>query len=130
MLSWLKQRIFGTRQNWMRVQQAPGIIFPFPKGAKLKPEEEVILAFPEAVIQGEETIGSVILCDDNAELSLNSKMRVWYVKLRPGMIFSLAKSCDIMLIAGDSRPRSFQIMRPEKRITEPSAAHKAPPATN
>jgi len=119
----------------MRAQQAPGVIFPFPKGAKLKPEEEVILAFPEAVVQGEETIGSVILCDDNAELSLNSKLEVWYVKLKPGMIFSLAKSCDVMVISADSRPRFFQIMMPNKKITERSAAQKtvgptSPPATN
>ena len=103
------------------MHQAPGTTFPFPKGAKLRPEEEVILALPSTVIAGEEKIGSVLLCDDDAELTLNDKVGAWYVKLKPGMTFSLTKSCEIMLIAADSRPRFFNYLAPEARSAEQNA---------
>jgi|SRR5688572_7499450 len=123
MLAWLKRRNSeAQREGWLRVQQAPGTTFPFPKGAKLRPEEEVLLALSSALISGDEKIGSVLLCDDDADLTLNDKVGAWYVKLKPGMTFSLSKSCEVMLIGADSRPRFFQYLAPVKKITEPDAA--------
>lgn len=112
MLNWLKRKNAETQQPWLRVQQAPGTAFPFPKNAKLRPDEEVILALPSALIAGDEKIGSVLLCDDDAEITLNDKVGAWYIKLKPGMVFSLAKSCEIMLIASDNRPRFFDYLAP------------------
>jgi hypothetical protein len=115
MFDWLKRRKSGTqREAWLRVQQTPGTTFPFPKGAKLRPEEEVVLALPSAVVTGDEKIGSVLLCDDDAELTLNDNVGAWYVKLKPGMTFSLSKSCEVMLIGADSRPRFFGYLAPGK----------------
>jgi hypothetical protein len=114
MLNWLKQKLAGPRQRWQRVQQLPGTTFPFPKGAKLRPDEEVILALPAALIADAEKIGSVLLCDDNAELTLNEKVGAWYVKLKPGMTFALGKTSEVMLIAEDKRPRFFQYLAPQK----------------
>jgi len=125
MLNWLKKKITRPQQNWLRAHQTPGIAFPFPKGAKLRPEEEMMLALPAALIADHEKIGSVLLCDDDAELTLNEKAGAWCVKLKPGMTFSLAKSCDIMVIAEDTRPRFFQYMAPEKRVPEPDAPPNA-----
>src|SRR6186713_1425994 len=98
MLNWLKQKFTGTQPGWQRAEQPPGVKFPFPKGSKLCPEEDVVLAVPSAVIGGNETIGSVFLCDDNAEIMLNEEVGAWYVRLKAGMTFSLAKSCEVMLI--------------------------------
>lgn len=112
MLNWLKGRRAKRKEEWLRVQQLPGTKFPFPKGAKLKPEEEVILALPTALISDNEKIGSVLLCDNIAELSLNEKVGVWYVKLQPGMTFSLSKSCEFMIIGKDDRPQFFQYHPP------------------
>ena len=128
MLTWLKQKITGSRESWLRVQQEPGTIFPFPKGAKLRPDEDVVLALPAALISDDEKIGSILLCDDDADLALNEEAGAWYVKLKPGMTFSLARSCDVMLIASDSRPRFFQYLAPDKKITEPGAAPNGGPA--
>jgi hypothetical protein len=125
MLNWLQRKITGTREPWIRAEQVPGIPFPFPKGAKLRPEENVLLAFPKALIANNEQIGSILLCDDDAEFTLNDEVGACYVKLKPGMTFALAKSCEIMVIAGDTRPRIFQFMRPDKSITEPGAAPNA-----
>src|SRR6266566_3919756 len=121
MLSWLKRKIAGTQQSWLRVQQLPGTTFSFPKGAKLRPDEEVTLALPAALISGDEKIGSILLCDDDAELALNKKAGAWYVKLTPGMTFSLTRSCEVMLIAGDNRPRFLNYLAPDKKTTEPGA---------
>ena len=113
MLNWLKQKFTGEQQKWQRAQQVPGVKFPLPKGSRLRPEEEVVLALPAAIIGGNETMGSVFLCDNNAEIMLNEKAGAWYVKLKAGMTFSLAKSCEVVLIASDSRPRFFGVLPPD-----------------
>jgi hypothetical protein len=116
MLDWLKQKLTGIEDRWIRVQQVPGTAFPFPKGAKLKAEEEVMLALPRALVAEDEKIGSVFLCDDDIELGLNEAAGVWHVKLKPGKEFSLSKSCEMILIGADSRPRFFQLMRPKTAV--------------
>jgi len=79
MLNWLRQKFATTSHEWQRLPQPPQKPFPFPQGARLKPEEDVIIALPSAVVRENETIGSVILCDDAAKLSLNDELEVWYV---------------------------------------------------
>ena len=122
MLNWLKQKFAGTKGSWLRVQQAPGVSFPFPRGAKLRAAEELMLAFPASVIAADEKIGSVLLCDDAAEITLNDKVGAWYVKLKPGMKFSLARSCELMLIGADSRPRLLDYLAPDKEATGQGSA--------
>jgi len=95
----------------------------------LQPEEEVILALPRALITENEKIGSVLLCDDDADFALNEKAGAYYVRLKPGMTFSLSKSCEIMIVADDKRPRFFRIMKPDKKLSEPGAAPNGGPAT-
>ncbi len=128
MLTWLKQKVTGSGESWLRVQQEPGTTFPFPKGAKLRPDEEVVLALPAALFSDHEEIGSVLLCDDNAGLAWDEKAGAWYVKLKPGMTFSLARSCEVMLIASGHRPRFFHYLAPEKKTTEPGASPNGGPA--
>ncbi len=118
MLSWLKRKLAGTGQNWLDAQQPPGKPFPFPKGTTLKPKEDVTLALPRELIADHEQIGSVLLCNDDAEFALNDKIGVYYVSLKAGMRVSLAKSCEIIVVADDDRPRQFQIMRPITQSTE------------
>jgi hypothetical protein len=98
MFNWLKRKPIGLREEWLRAQQAPGVVFPFPKGAKLRPEEEVVLALPQALVGDDEKIGSVLLCDDDADFALNEEAGAYYVRLKPGMTFSLSKSCEIMVV--------------------------------
>jgi hypothetical protein len=119
-MNWLRNMLAGRQQKWARVQQVPGTTFPFPRGAKLRPHEEVVFALPSAVISGDEKIGDVFLIDDDAEITLNDEPAVWYVKLRPGMTFALGKSCEVMLIAADERPRFFDYLAPEKKPRTPA----------
>jgi hypothetical protein len=112
MLGWLKQKTTPSDQSWIHVQQPPGVPFPFPRGTKLRPDEEVILALPKSLITENERIDAVLLCDDDAEFTLNEEVGAYYVKLKPGMMFDLAKSCEIMLIARDARAREFHLKRP------------------
>jgi hypothetical protein len=49
----------------------------------------------------------------------------WYVKLKPGMAFSLSKTCEIMLIGADSRPRFFQYLAPVKKPTDHDAGKRS-----
>lgn len=74
-----------------------------------------MLALPATLIKDDEKIGSVLLCGDDADIALNAEVGAWYVKLKPEMKFALAKSCEIIIIADDKRPRLFQLMRPEKK---------------
>jgi len=99
----------------------PGTTFPLPKGATLRPEEDVVLALPSQLISGDERIGSILLCDDDAELTLNDKVGAWYIKLKAGMTFALGRSCEIMLIGRDDRPRFFQYLAPDVKVSEPSS---------
>lgn len=118
MLDWIRRTFFGSGEMWLDAQQPPGKPFPFPKGAALKPKEEVTFALPVALIADHEQIGSVVFCDDDAEFAFNEQAGVYYIRLKPGMRFSLAKSCEITVVADDDRPRQFHIKSPETKITE------------
>ena len=104
-----RKRSSESGNSWIRAQQIPGEPFPFGKGAVLKPESETYIAIPQAAVSGGETIGSVILCDDDAEIALNEEKAIWVVKLQPGMSFSLNKSCQLMVLGDDEKPRFFKV---------------------
>lgn len=51
------------------------------------------------------------------------------MRLMPGMVLCLAKSCEVMVVAEDDRPRQLALMEPADTNTEPPAgAGEARPA--
>ncbi len=55
------------------------------------------------------------------KLTLNNELGACYLKLRPGMTFSLSRSSEVMLIAADTRPRHFHYLAPVKNTPELAA---------
>ena len=90
------------------------IEFPLPKGAQLRPREEVTLMLPGALTNGHQKINSVLRVDDGAEVTFQKSLDAWHIKLKPGMTISLAKTCEIVIVADDRRPRFFSYMAPPR----------------
>ena len=110
MLNWLK-RNRNVQPAWVSAVQPPNEPFPFPKGMKLRAKEETTIALPKALIQDGEPIGSILICDDDAEFGIHSEQDVYMVKLQRGMTMSLTRSSQAILIASDGRARSVEIQR-------------------
>jgi hypothetical protein len=115
MLNWLK-RNKDKQPGWIGAVQPANEPFPFPKGMKLRATEETTIALPKALIQDGETIGSILICDDDAEFGMHSERDFYLVKLQSGMIMSLARSSQAMLLASDGRARHVEI---QQAPTEP-----------
>ena len=110
MLNWLK-RNKDKQPAWVGAVQPPNEPFPFPKGMKLRATEETTIALPKALIQDGETIGSILICDDDAEFGVHSEQDVYIVKLQSGMIMSLTRSSQAVLLASDGRARPVEIQQ-------------------
>jgi hypothetical protein len=110
MLNWLK-RNKDKQSVWVSAVQPPNEPFPFPKGMKLRAKEETTIALPKALIQEGEPIGSILICDDDAEFGVHSEQDVYIVKLQSGMTMSLTRSAQAILLASDGRARSVEIQQ-------------------
>ena len=110
MLNWLK-RNKDKQPTWVSAVQPPNEPFPFPKGMKLRAQEETSIALPKALIREGEPIGSILICDDDAEFGIHSEQDVYIVKLQPGMTMSLTRSSQAILMASDGRSRSVEIQQ-------------------
>lgn len=99
--------------DWVSVVQPPKQPFPFPVGASLEAQEEVILMLPKKVIADDEKIGDMIICNDDAQIALRDDLDAWLVKLQPGFRISVGRSCQMMVMADDSRPRRFRLRQPK-----------------
>jgi hypothetical protein len=115
MLNWLK-RNKDNQPAWIGAVQPPNEPFPFPKGMKLRAMEETTIALPKALIQDGETIGSILICDEDAEFGIHTEQDLCLVKLQSGMIMSLTRSSQAMLLASDGRARPVEI---QQAPTEP-----------
>ncbi len=110
----LIRRFFERDPAWRTAAQPPGEVFPFPKGTKLQALEEVVLAFPAAILEADQTFGSVIQSDDDAQFAMPEGDDRFYLRLEPGMSLTLTKSCQGVVVAEDKRPRRFKVHFPPK----------------
>ena len=113
MFKWLSNKMRENQQIWLPASQPPKLAFPFPVGTVLEAQEEVVLMIPKKVIEENEKIGEIILCPDNAEIALREDWDAWLVKLQKGFRLSITRSCQMMIIADDDRPRKVKIKKPE-----------------
>jgi hypothetical protein len=110
-LNLIKNIFSGKNDGWINVVQSPQEPFPLHNSCKLKTLEEIVIALPKALIDQNETIGSVIFCDDDAEISMPFDADCIYICLQAGMVLSSAKSTQAMIIAEDVRPRRLSVLR-------------------
>ncbi len=109
------KRIFEPDGAWLFGVADPGEVLPLAKGVILRPLDEVILAFPAAVLGPHDKIASVVRCDDEALFALQQEEKTFYIHLKPGMFIGISKSCEFMVVPfdeKDDRPRRFNIYRP------------------
>lgn len=115
--------IFEPEGAWLFGKADPGEILPLPKGVILRPLDDVILAFPTAVLGPDDKIASVILCDDEALFTLQQDEKAFCIRLKPGMFIGISKSCEVMVVPSDEtddKPRRFNLYRPAQlRPTAP-----------
>jgi hypothetical protein len=109
MLNWLRRKKDQDRA-WVTAVQPPNEAFPFPKGMKLRAKEVTTIALPKALIGDDETIGSVLHCDEDAEFGMNPEQELILVRLQPGMTMSLSRSSEAILVASDGRTQALDIM--------------------
>ncbi|MCK6471247.1 MAG: hypothetical protein L6R28_05835 [Planctomycetes bacterium] len=99
-------------EKWVSAQQPPRVAFPFPVGAELEALEEIVLLIPKAVVGPNENIGEFIKANGEAEIALREDLDAWLVKLQKGHRLVLGRSCQVMILAKDDRPRQVRIRLP------------------
>lgn len=118
MWGWIKGKISRYEEKWLMASQVPGATFPLPKDWRLKAREEVPLAFPKALVGKDEILASIIRCDDDAQFGYPPDQDVILMRLMPGMVLSLSRSCQVVVVAEDDRPRQLALLKPADTNTE------------
>ena len=107
----IMNRIFRSKKPKPRITaQPPGEVFSCPANTQLKALDEFVLALPLALLEPDEEIGSVIQGDEDAEFCTDDE-RI-YLRLKPGMIISVTKSCQAFISSDDPTPRRIEILSP------------------
>ncbi len=108
----IMNRIFRSKKPKARIaSQPPGEVFAWPVNTPVKALDEFVLALPLALLEPDEEIGSVIQSDDDVELCTDDE-RI-YLRLKPGMIISVTKSCQAFISSDDPTPRRIEIISPD-----------------
>ncbi|MCE9560865.1 MAG: hypothetical protein K8U57_02310 [Planctomycetes bacterium] len=117
MFGWSKKKTAPPAAGEKIASQPPGEVFPWATGWQLTALDEAIIAVPAAILDDNETIGSVIHCDESVQLNLptashaipGERIMIW---LQPGQSVWLSKSCQGVVVPrseGDTTPRRFRL---------------------
>ncbi|HNO80381.1 MAG TPA: hypothetical protein PKN33_20230 [Phycisphaerae bacterium] len=109
-------RLLGIGAKGQSAVQVPNKPFKLPRGVTLCADEEMVLAFPQAILGEDEVMGSVIHMDDDAEFSLDQEHELVLLKLRKHMRVKLTKSAEGFIIPDspeDKRPRRLRVIIPK-----------------
>lgn len=90
--------------------QPSGEVFPFPNTVKLMAIDELVISLPIQLI-GNGKIGDAVICDGNAEICIPKTGEVFFVKLKPGMLISVGKSCQAAVISEDNSAKRIRLIR-------------------
>jgi hypothetical protein len=110
--SWLREKTPSIMTAEPVATQPPREVFPWPRGTTLTSLDEAVLALPKAILDPEEPIGAVIQGDDDMGINIPDQGEVLYLRLRPGMSVTLARSCQAVVVSEDQNPRRFRISSP------------------
>ncbi|WP_404309309.1 hypothetical protein [Neorhodopirellula lusitana] len=91
--------------------QPPGDVFPWPANQPLTALDAATIALPTALIDADESIGSVIRGPDDMGFSAPDGDLI-FIRVTAGMTVSVAKSCQAYVVPDaddDTAPRRFQI---------------------
>jgi hypothetical protein len=121
MFGWFKKRAKPPAAAEPVAFQPPGEVFPWPKGVVITAVDEVVLALPVALLAPDRPMGEFVFGPDDMEFSAPAGSEVCFLKLRPGMSVSLAKSVQAFVWAEDKQPRRLKVSGHGVRA-EPGAA--------
>jgi hypothetical protein len=91
---------------------APKEIFPWPRDGIITAVDEVVIALPLALFDKDRPIGEFIFGPKDMELNIPPNGDKFFIRLKPGMSVSLAKSCEAYVVADDDVPRRVKVRLP------------------
>jgi hypothetical protein len=114
---WFKKKPESQSAEEKVAHQPPGEVFPWAKGWRLTALDEAKIAVPAAILGDNQTIGSVIHCDNGVRLNLptsphaksGERITIW---LQPGESVWLSKLCQGVVVPqfeGDTAVRRFRL---------------------
>lgn len=94
----------------------PGQAFPWPKGLCMAATEDLIVLLPGGILVEGAAIQSVIEAPDDARIGFDPSadgkgFKTIRVALRPNDALTLRRSSQAIVVANDSRPRIFKIIK-------------------
>jgi hypothetical protein len=92
--------------------QPPDVIFSWPASTKLIALDDITIGIPAAILGAQDLIGSVILCDTDADIHLPTSPgeTMILLRLKSGMSASLTKSCQAVVISNDKQPKRIRVI--------------------
>ena len=131
MFGWFKKKPAPPAAGDKIATQPPGEVFPWATGWQLTALDEAVIAVPAAILGDNETIGSVIHCNDGVRLNLptashatpGERIMIW---LQPGQSVWLSKSCQGIVVPqseGDITPRRFRLTEVARQAEQGASAH-------
>lgn len=124
MFGWFKKRPKPPAAAGPVASQPPGEIFPWAKGVVLTAVDEVVLALPVALLEPDRPMAEFIFGPDDMEFSAPPGSEVCFLRLRPGMSVSLAKSVQAYVWAEDKEPRRIKASGPGVRAAPGAAPNR------
>ena len=102
--------------------QSPGEKFGLPGGLGLIAEEDMIIAFPEQLLEKNEPIGEVFKTDGKAYMNIHDNLV--FLKLKKGMEVKVKYWTECFILSdkdGDDTPKRFSVRKKEiSKIIEKS----------
>ena len=93
--------------------QAAMEAFGWPKGAVITAVEETVLALPVGLFDDDRPIGEFLFGPEDMELNVPPEGEMFFVRLKPGMSVSLAKSCECYIVAEKGKICRLKVRVPE-----------------
>ena len=112
MFGWLKRKLNRTPDEPICIA-VPKELFPWPKGGVLTAVDEVVIALPIALFDKERPMGEFVFGPQDMELNIPPNGDRFFIRLKPGMSVSLAKSCQAYVEADDTVPRRMKVRLPD-----------------
>ena len=106
--------LFGSTEETLSC--VPGQAFPWPKGLCLGATEDLVVLFPGGILVDGAPIQSVIEAPNDARIGFDPSadgkgFETIRVALRPNDAMTLRRSSQAIVVAEDSRPRTFKILK-------------------
>ena len=112
MFNWFRKKSTSAASSGVLASQPPGQVFPWPKGAVITAVDEIVFAIPVALFEKDRPMSEAIFGPPDMEINVPPGNEMFFVRLKPGMSLSLAKSVESLIVADDKTPRRIRVQMP------------------